>query len=367
MKILFLAPLPPPVTGHSLVSQVLCRALQKEHEVRVTDLSKASKHDGTVTVSRVSAVLASVWAAFRQASRADVIYLTIAESLAGNLKDLAIYLVVGGKIRSTVVHLHGGSIRRLLFDKSKCIAMLNRHFLSKAAAVIVSGPSHARVFEGMVQDERLHFVPNFAEDHLFVERDLITRKFTRSGPLRVLFLSGMDPDKGSGMLIEAFCSLPPDVRTDIRVDVAGRFSDPAERLRFEEAITGVPNLHYHGVVADAEKQRLLSEAHVFCLPTALLEGQPISILEAYASGCAVITTTQPGILDIFTPGKNGWAVEARNPASIAAALTAARDNRQLAGTIAQRNHVQARENFRTVAFSQAVARILESAGSSVGT
>jgi glycosyltransferase involved in cell wall biosynthesis len=39
------------------------------------------------------------------------------------------------------------------------------------------------------------------------------------------------------------------------------------------------------------------------------EGQPISILEAYAAGCIVVTTGQPGILDIFKPYLNGYEID----------------------------------------------------------
>ena len=45
---------------------------------------------------------------------------------------------------------------------------------------------------------------------------------------------------------------------------------------------------------------------MFCLPTWLkFEGQPISIIEAYASGCIVVTTANGGINDIFNDNVNG--------------------------------------------------------------
>ncbi len=56
----------------------------------------------------------------------------------------------------------------------------------------------------------------------------------------------------------------------------------------------------------------LREAHVFCLPSYYpFEGQPVSILEAYASGCVVVTTDQGGIRDVFREGENGlWVAKA---------------------------------------------------------
>jgi glycosyltransferase involved in cell wall biosynthesis len=63
--------------------------------------------------------------------------------------------------------------------------------------------------------------------------------------------------------------------------------------------------------------QLLADAHILCLPTYYYEGQPIAILEAYATGCVVITTNHGGIPDIFEPGRNGFYVEKRSAKSIA--------------------------------------------------
>src|SRR5438128_397005 len=84
MRVLFIAPLPPPVTGHSLVSKVLFDELATTHEVRVVDLSRDSKHDGAVTIKRAVAVAKSLAEIATKRSQSDVIYLTISESVAGN-------------------------------------------------------------------------------------------------------------------------------------------------------------------------------------------------------------------------------------------------------------------------------------------
>ena len=78
---------------------------------------------------------------------------------------------------------------------------------------------------------------------------------------------------------------------------------------FEKAIEKYPNIFYHVDVDRNEKKQLFRQAHVFILPTLYAEGQPVSILEAYASGCAVITTSQKGIMDIFQDMINGFVVE----------------------------------------------------------
>ena len=67
-------------------------------------------------------------------------------------------------------------------------------------------------------------------------------------------------------------------------------------------------------VEGEEKRNLLKQSHIFCLPTFhKFEGQPISILEAYASGCIVLTTANGGINEIFKNGTNGFLVNMDKP------------------------------------------------------
>ncbi len=91
----------------------------------------------------------------------------------------------------------------------------------------------------------------------------------------------------------------------------------------------------------------------------MFEGQPISILEAYASGCAVITTGQHGIRDVFADGVNGFEAAAGSVGSIAAALTRARDNVDRLRQMALVNRRTAAERYRNANFTAAVAHILE--------
>lgn len=360
-RVLFVAPLPPPVTGHSLVSQVLLDALLRDHEVEIVDLSKDSAREGVDSFARVLQVgrmLAGVW---RRNRRADVVYLTISESLAGNVKDLVIYLLCAPRLRRVYVHLHGGSIKRLLWDRRPLIHRINRFFLRRVGGAIISGASHRPVFDAVVERRRIHVVPNFAQDHLFVGAAELEAKFATIDPLRVIYVSSMRPKKGYRDLLEAFRGLDEDTRRHIRLDFAGRFDDPEDEAQFRSEITELGNVAYHGTVDDDAKRDLFAHAHVFSLPSALFEGQPISILEAYAAGCAVMATAQRGILDIFTPGVNGIEVAPESPASIRDALRQLLARRGELLAVAKRNWETATTSFRSAAYTNAIARILDGA------
>jgi glycosyltransferase involved in cell wall biosynthesis len=359
MKILFIAPLPPPINGHSLASKVLLDDLAGDHAVEVVDLSRDSRNDGTVTPQRLLAIARILREVRMKRANSDAVYLTISESLAGNLKDLCIYLLCRPVLSRMYVHLHGGSIRRLLFDRNKTMLRLNAIFYKRLAGVIVSGRSHLDVFRGMIDPARVHIVPNFAQEYMFRDEAAIASKFENFEPLRVLYVSGMSAQKGYLELADGFESLPPEIRRKARLDFAGKFDSEEEKLAFFKKIDGRDGVRYHGVVDDVEKRNLFGDAHVFCLPTAHFEGQPISILEAYASGCVVVTTGQSGIGDIFTAGVNGFEVEPRSTRSIRSVLETMIASPLGLGSIALANRRTAGKAYRTATFNAAVREILE--------
>lgn len=360
MKILCIAPLPPPTTGHSLASEALVQDLSPYHTVETVDLSTRHATVGAARMNRYGEVLRIVRNVWRKRKWADVIYFTISESFGGNLKDLLIYGLCRQRLSHMFVHLHGGSIKRLLFDHHPWLRALNKRFLREVGGVIITGDSHAEVFAGLVEPEKIHVVPNFAADELFATEDEITDKFAMPGQLRVVYLSGLEQKKGYLELARAYSVLSPEEQRLIRIDFAGLFDDTtANQESFLALIAASPNLTYHGVVQGQQKRELLRDAHIFCLPTMHFEGQPISILEAYASGCVVLTTCPPGILDIFEDGVNGFRIPEASPQSIAAQLTGLAGKRKGLGEIGLRNRQIFAEKYRRTEFSNRLRAIVE--------
>lgn len=360
MRVLYIAPLPPPITGHSIAAQVLLEHLQLRHQVEVVNLSEGSDHDGTVSGKRVLAVLRLLRKVYAAARRADRVYLTISESVAGNLKDLLIYVLVGKLKRSTVLHLHGGSFRQQILDRSPRLRRMNGLFLSRIGAAIVSGPSHLAIFDNLIAPDRIRTIPNFAQDFMFTSPAEVECKFADPRqPTRVLYISGMTKGKGYLRLLEAYEGLDAQAKVHLRIDFAGKFDDPAEQAAFVARIDQQPGLAYHGLVADAQKAALFAAAHVFCLPTSFMEGQPISILEAYASGCVVLSTPRPGILDIFAPQENGFVIEPDGVALLRTVLATHCQDLAALRTIALHNRAQAEMNFRVNVFCERVEQVLD--------
>lgn len=348
-RALVIAPMPPPLTGQSLACEVLVDGLRAlTVDVVILNTNKSALHSGSASASRVRELGAMLYRLWKDRTAYDMVYFTPAESLFGNLKDLLFYAILWRRLEVTYIHMHGGAgMRNLLSRDHRILRFVNGVFLARLRGAIVLGARLASIYSGLIPQEKIHRVENFASDELFIRRAGLRQKFQSSDKIRVLFLSNLLPGKGYCELVEAIHDLGDEVRERIQVDFAGSFASREDERKFLSEISTLRCVAYHGAVAGEKKRSLLHRAHVFCLPTYYpYEGQPISILEAYASGCAVITTDHSGIRDVFTPGVNGLQVEIRSSGSIRAAICRILDNHTLVRQFGLQNARRARNKFR---------------------
>lgn len=366
ISVLFIAPLPPPTTGQSLAADVLFRSLDSRFVVHSVNLSKQSFRQGLSSVDRIRQVFSILLDVFKLRNRTRIIYFTISESVAGSLKDLFIYFIFLHRLDRMVVHLHGGAgMKQILSSKHPLLRLMHSFFLRRIGSIVVLGDRLKGIYQEIVPPARLHSVPNFAQDEFFVSSTLIEEKFSNPSPLRILFLSNLLPGKGHIELLTALSLLPQEIQRQLHVDFAGGYESIEDEARFQQQVmeSQFVNIKVHGVVHGELKRKLLSDAHVFCLPTYYpYEGQPISILEAFASGCAVITTDHSGIFDTFTPGVNGIEVSTRSVSSLADAIQRAVEHKDELLVYAKNNLEHARQNYRVSTHVAALERVIFSVG-----
>jgi glycosyltransferase involved in cell wall biosynthesis len=70
----------------------------------------------------------------------------------------------------------------------------------------------------------------------------------------------------------------------------------------------------------ADMPHVMRQAHIVCLPS-YREGVPKALIEAAATGRAIVTTDVPGCREVVAAGENGLLVPPRDSAALAAALT----------------------------------------------
>jgi glycosyltransferase involved in cell wall biosynthesis len=134
----------------------------------------------------------------------------------------------------------------------------------------------------------------------------------------VLFIGRIVPQKGVNYLIEAARKLP-----NIKFYLAGEGS---ERKRLEKIAP--PNVKFLGFVSEKKKIKLLSESLVFTLPS-IGEGLGLVLLEAMASGCAIIST--------IPFDYSGFVVKPRDSNELANKIKYLMENRKIALRMGKEN------------------------------
>jgi glycosyltransferase involved in cell wall biosynthesis len=360
--VLFIAPLTPPITGQYIISRDLLEVFKNNWKINPVDLSSGGLKNGSISIRKIFVFIQNILTVFKFRKKSKIIYFTISESFFGSIKDLIIYLICFFYLQKVVIHLHGGSIRRDLWNKNNLLFILNRFFLKRCAAIIVTSSSHLSIFSDFISRSRLYVVSNYVNEKIFVsDFEIMSKYFTFSEKIIVLYLSNMIPKKGYEYLLNSFFELDLSVRKKIYIEFAGAFASTYEELEFFEKTSGFDNIRYHGVIHDIyEKRKLLASAHIFCFPSLYYEGQPVSILEAYASGCVVMTTNQPGISDFFVEKKNGLLISKKSSKDIADALIYFANKKEECISIAFQNNFIAKRIFQKKIFITKMSEIFNS-------
>jgi glycosyltransferase involved in cell wall biosynthesis len=358
MKILFIAPLPPPVNGQSKAGQVFLKSLN-EHIVNTINLSKSDLRNGVSSFRRIIEVIGILTKVWLKRRKNDAIYFSLSESFAGNLKDLLIYLICYKSNHKIIVHMLGGVGMKKILESGSIFSKINIFFLKRIGGIIVEGKQNYLVFSKFVSEGKIHIVPNFADDYLFVENADIIKKFLPQKPLNLLFLSNLIYGKGFQELAEAYTLLESKYQEKINFTFVGGFRDDKVKDKFMAFIEPYKNIKYLGAFIDGEaKKQLYQQTQLFCLPTYYpFEGQPISILEAYASGIVVITTNHSGIPYVFKDKINGFQVEKKSEESIKEVLEYIIDNPEVLLKIALNNNTEASEKYRVAVYQKNIIKI----------
>jgi glycosyltransferase involved in cell wall biosynthesis len=370
MNVLFVAALPPPISGQSKASGTIFDELVRlGHSVVPVNLNKQSLASGNFTLKRMLEILSVAKQIRLGRKQADVMYLSLAESTLGNLRDLLFVALLRKSPTRVVVHILGGSRLRSIVSGNGWLARLNKGVMKRADAAIVEGPVNSGIFSNSLRPDQIFVVENSAEDYLFSNEQEIESKFNDLTTLSILYLSNLLAGKGYVELAQAAIALQPEMANRVLFRFVGGFESKDAEDQFHALVDGYPNIEYLGSFIDGEeKKKLYLNSHIFCLPTYYpYEGQPISILEAYATGCVVITTAHSGIPYVFSDFTNGFLVEPKSISSIVDAIRRAASDPKLLVEIAQRNFEQASKRNTPKLFRDRIVDVLTSETSESGS
>jgi colanic acid/amylovoran biosynthesis glycosyltransferase len=177
------------------------------------------------------------------------------------------------------------------------------------------------------------------------------RRFTAtaSGTPKILCVAAHRPYKGLPVLIEA-CRILRDQGVSFRCDVLGTGPMTAELERMIDDrgvrdVIGLLGARPEHVVAE-----MMGESTLFVLPSIIaadgqMEGIPVALMEAMASGRAVVSTSISGIPELVDDGVSGLLVPPADPAALAAAMRTLLEDRERARAMGLRGQQKVRAEF----------------------
>jgi glycosyltransferase involved in cell wall biosynthesis len=371
--VLYLVPLAPPVTGATVASERSIHAIHNEGDAVVLPYQRGTLGSGGFTFSQALRILSVgvrlVYERLRKGRQLTAVYLVVSSTFWGNIRDLFLVALLGRRLRSALVlHIHNATIGHYFARTPIPLRRLNAFLLGQARSAIVLAPSLKGIVEPVIPTNKVRVIPNFFDSELLLSDKEVLAKFQQHDVIQVLYLSNLMMEKGYLLLLDAFNALPNLIRSHAQIRFAGDFQSKAEKRHFLERIAGAVNIRYEGVATGEKKKNLFRSSHVFCLPTFYeFETQPISVLEAYASGCVVLTSDYGPLGDIFVDQVNGLrlnrlAERAIDAGSLARALALCVGQPERFLPMARHNRKHAAENYSVDAYDRAIRHELMGAG-----
>ena len=184
-----------------------------------------------------------------------------------------------------------------------------------------------------------------------VDTELFRQLHEPTGSVTIAFVGRLLDDKGVRTLLTAHRMLR-ERGSDVELLIAG-MPDPANpsSIPAEEAAgwNQEPDVSWLGNVRDIGA--LWARAHIAVLPSRR-EGLPMSLLEAAASGRAMIATDVPGCREVVRPGETGLLVPVDDAHALASAIDVLAANPELRRRFGQAARHLVVERFSSVIIGQ---------------
>ena len=356
-RILFIAPLPPPVHGSAMVSKYIkdSAKVQSVAQCDWVNLSTSRRMDeigkgGAMKLLRfMGAYLKTLWLLLTH--RYDLCYLAITCHGIGFLKDAPFVWLCKMFGCRVLIHQHNKGMSNCIdrwpyrwlipyIYKHARVMLLSWHLYPDIAKVVkreqvvicangIAAEQQVNCDDSQVNvaEERLEGNQSQGDDspatalRLTSSSAAINRSEAASLPVNLLFLSNLIPSKGVYVLLDA-CRILKDKGLDFQCNFVGGETKEIDRARFEAEVQrrGLEGMvRYEGPKYGEEKEKYWRSSDVFVQPT-FEDCFPLTIVEAMQHGLPVVSTTEGAVPDMVADGVNGFVCERKDVSGLAVAL-----------------------------------------------
>jgi len=316
-KLAIIGSFPLPITGEAICNELIGHKLKNHYDILIinTALNKKIDKPGKFSFNKMFSQFRG-YMKLGELLSCDIIYMTPGQTLLGIIRFLPyIYASIVFK-KTSILHFHGSSIPNVIVNAPFALRLILIKTISRVKKVITLSNSIDTEFKEKLNINNTVVVNNYVSNE-FVHQ--CKPKSRNKEVLKVLYLSNLIPEKGIFEVVEATKNLLGN-NYSLQLEIAGSVPDDIEQ-QFYSAIQDQSCIQFHSIVTGKNKVDLYLSADVFVLPSYYpIEGVPLTILEAMAAGCIIISTTQGGIVDVVKHNENGFIVRKRNSEDIENAI-----------------------------------------------
>ncbi|MGI8927046.1 MAG: glycosyltransferase family 4 protein [Tepidiformaceae bacterium] len=209
-----------------------------------------------------------------------------------------------------------------------------RRWFRKLEGKIAVSPAAARLI-GRYYSGYYNIIPNGINYSHFAGETTALEEFA-DDRCNILFVGRPEKRKGLKYLLRAYIRLHErGERVRLIVVGAGDFS------RYERLMAPFPGVVFRSNVPYEALPRYHRSAHIFCSPATGNESQGIALLEAMASGLAVVASNIEGFAGVITDEQEGLLVRPKDDEALAAAILRLSRDPQLRARLGAAGQAQA--------------------------
>lgn len=355
MSVIFVGPLPSPITGQSIAFEAAFLGYSGKKKV----LNVTSNSFWGAVVVNINVVMTLFF--FLIFSKVTKLYITTSRSRVGFYRDFICINLASLFGVNVINHLHGADFISFRSQTKGLLRKVVDLTYNKINVSIVLSESMKEQYTSYLKME-IVVIPNFFDKDEIEFRDVNS---INGGGVKFLFLSNLIYSKGITHLLKAFKLVSAKYKyKKIELHVAGK-SMSDEYLSREEidkiidTYRGTDDIYFHGVVRGEEKKRLLSSCDVFVLPSFYCsEAQPISIIEAMASGLYILTTDHNYISDLVSSDE-GSLINKKDTAALVSAMSEIIEKSESVWSVRKHNIEFATTHFSKNKYNERVNDILD--------
>ncbi|TET63444.1 glycosyltransferase family 1 protein [Candidatus Bathyarchaeota archaeon] len=188
---------------------------------------------------------------------------------------------------------------------------LHRKTIQKADAIITVNQQVRKLYEGIVDNERIRVIPLGVDTDVFSPAE----KTIHKNSYEILYAGYLYRLKGVEYLIRALALVAKEQR-DVRLRVVGEGPDRSRLVALAKSFDLEENVRFEGFVPHTQIVRYYQHCNIFCFPTL---GEPFGkvVLEAMACGKPVIASNVGGPADIIEDKRTGFLIPPAQPGILA--------------------------------------------------